>query len=50
MTIALRAAAFRPATLDAAARTVEAIASTGAEVQRGAVWERMTCAAQTSPG
>jgi HK97 family phage prohead protease len=41
VTLALRAAAFRPATLDPAARTVEAIASTGAEVQRGAVWERL---------
>lgn len=41
MTIALRPADFRPATLDPAARTVEAIASTGAEVQRGAVAERL---------
>jgi HK97 family phage prohead protease len=41
MTLALRPAAFRPSTLDAAARTVEAIVSTGADVQRGATVERL---------
>lgn len=41
MTIALRPADFRPSTLDREARTVEAIVSTGAEVRRGQVFERL---------
>jgi HK97 family phage prohead protease len=41
MTLALRPADLRPATLDPAARTVECIASTGADVPRGGVIERL---------
>jgi HK97 family phage prohead protease len=41
MTLALRPADLRPATLDPAARTVEAIVSTGADVPRGGVIERL---------
>jgi HK97 family phage prohead protease len=41
MTLALRPADLRPSTLDPAARTVECIASTGADVQRGGVVERL---------
>lgn len=41
MTLALRPADFRPSTLDREARTVEAIVSTGADVPRGAVVERL---------